>query len=61
MHCHRNLFDHLVDTHQEGFRDHQRERFRGLEIDDQFDPGRLLDWKIGWLSALEDLIDLAAQ
>jgi hypothetical protein len=36
------LFDHLVDTHQEGFRDHQRERLRGPEIDDQFDLGRLL-------------------
>jgi len=37
------------------------ERLRGLETDDHFDLGRLLDRKIGWLSALEDLIDIAAQ
>ena len=42
--CHERtslLFDHLVDTHQEGFRDHRRERLRGLAIDDQIELGRL--------------------
>src|SRR5262245_32429662 len=35
------LLDHLVGAQQEGFRDLQPERFRGLEVDHQLELGRL--------------------
>src|SRR5262249_6113073 len=33
----------------------QAERLGGVEVDDQLESGRLLDWQIGRLGAIEDL------
>src|SRR5262249_59803933 len=35
------------------------ERLGGLEIDDEFEFGRVLHWQICWLFALEDTRDIA--
>ena len=47
--------DHLVGAGEDRGRHGKAERFGGLEIDDQLEPGRLLDQKIGRLGAVEDL------
>ena len=39
-------FDHLVGCLQEWLRDGEAKRLRGLEIDDEFVFGRLLNWKV---------------
>ena len=44
------LFDHLVGGHKQGLRHCQAERLSGLEIDDQFDLGGLLDRQVGSLA-----------
>ena len=43
------LFDHLVGAQQEPFRDRQAECLGGCPVDDEFEFGRLLDWKVGRL------------
>jgi hypothetical protein len=48
------LLDHLVRPQEERLRDRQPERFRGLEVDDQFELRGLLDGKVSGLGALED-------
>src|SRR6516225_10604860 len=50
-----SLFDHLVGALLEKPRDVQTQRFRRLEIENQFKPGRLHDWQVGRFCALEDL------
>jgi hypothetical protein len=42
-------------------RDSHTERFRGLEIDNQFEFGRRLYWQFRRLLALEDAIDVACR
>jgi hypothetical protein len=37
---------------QQRRRDRQAERLRGLEVDDQLELGRLLDWEIAGLGTL---------
>src|SRR5260370_10838853 len=49
------LFDHLVGLRQERARHGEPERLGGLEVDHQFEFGRLLDRQIGRLGAVEDL------
>ena len=49
--------DDLVGAGEERLRHGQAERLRGLEIDDQLEPSRLLDRKIGRLGPLEDPVD----
>jgi len=45
-------FDHLVGTHEQRGRNHHAERFRGLEIDRQFDLSGLLHRQVtGFLAA----------
>src|SRR5258708_31894537 len=48
--------DHPIRPLQERRRDRQAERLGGLEVDHQFELGRLLDGEVNWFRALEDLI-----
>jgi hypothetical protein len=52
----QGLFDHLVRTEQERLRNHQPQSLRGLEVDDQFKLGRLLDGEVTGLRAFQDLV-----
>ena len=49
--------DDLVGTGKDRRRDRQPERLCGLQVDDKFEPGRLLNRQIGGSGALEDLVD----
>ena len=44
--------NHLVGGGEQRFRDGEAERFGGLQIDYQFELGRLHDWQVGGLGAL---------
>jgi hypothetical protein len=48
-------FDHLVGAQHEHGRNVNTDRLRGLEIDHQLEPRRLLDWHIGGLGAAQNL------
>src|SRR5688572_17611346 len=48
------LLDHLVSAGEEGGRDSEAERLRGLEIDNQLQRGRLHDRQVSRLGTLED-------
>jgi hypothetical protein len=50
-----SLFDHLVSAQHEPGRDLMADRLRGLEIDDQLKPRRLLDRQIRRLDAAQQL------
>src|SRR6266487_216645 len=50
------LLDHFVGPPQQCRRDRQADRFRGLEVDDQLEPGGLLDGEVCGLCALHDAI-----
>src|SRR5712692_8834224 len=52
--------DHLVRPHQERRRDRQPEGLGGLEIDDQVELGRALDWQLTGFGALEDRSHVAS-
>jgi hypothetical protein len=45
-------FDHLVGAGEDRRRYGQPERGRGWQVDDQFEPGRLLDWQVGGVRPL---------
>src|SRR5438093_10950620 len=55
-----SLFDHLVSAQYEPGRDLMADRLRGLEIDDQLEPRRLLDRQIRRLDAAQQLGELPA-
>jgi hypothetical protein len=57
----RHSFDHLVGALLQKQWHVQPKRLGGLEVDDQFELGRDLDWKVGRLLALEDAIDIGRQ
>src|SRR3981189_1978375 len=48
--------NHPVRAQHQRLRDRNAERLGGLQIDDQLELRRLLDGKVGWLRALEDLV-----
>src|SRR6266481_6720411 len=52
------LLDHLIRPLQERRRDRQAEGLGGLEVDDELELGGLLDGKISWLGASENLIQI---
>jgi hypothetical protein len=52
------LFDHLIGAQQERFRDRKPERFGSLDVDYQLEFCWLLDRKIRWSRALQNLVDV---
>src|ERR1700687_5499270 len=50
----RFLFNHLVDNGEHAGWNVEAERLGGLEVDDEFELGRLLDRQVGGLFALEN-------
>jgi hypothetical protein len=57
---HSCSFDHLVGTADQRKRDDEAERLGGLEVDDQFHLGGLLDRQIGGFFALENTAGICA-
>ena len=51
------LLDHIVGAHEKCFRDRESERLRGGEVDDQIEPGWLLNRDVGRPGAAQNLID----
>ena len=50
--------DHLVGGHKQRSGGHgEAKRLRRLEIDGQFEFGRLEDWNLAWPRALKDFAD----
>ena len=47
-------FDQIFSANEKRQRYFEPKRLGGLEVDDQFDFGGLLDGKVGWLRAFED-------
>jgi hypothetical protein len=59
-HLRTALFDDLVCPAKERERDYQLESLCSLEIDHEPELGRLLDWKISRLCALQDLVHVGS-
>jgi hypothetical protein len=55
--CRDPLFDHLVGDCDQRRWHSEAERLRGLEVDDKFEPGHLLDRNVGRLRPTQNLVD----
>src|SRR3954468_7088410 len=53
------LFDDFIRPCEQGLRHVETEILRRLEIDEQFEFGRKLDWQLRGLSTLQDEIDVS--
>jgi len=51
------LLDYLVGALLEESRHVETQRLSGLEVDHELEPGRLLHRQIGWLGALQYLVN----
>ena len=54
------LFDNLIGAGEEGLRHGNAQRLGGLEVDDQLEGRRLLDWQIGGIGTVEDFSRVSA-
>ncbi len=54
------LFDHLIRPRQHIRWYRETDLFRGFQVDHEFELGRLLDWNLGRLRALKNLVDIHA-
>src|ERR1043166_1249508 len=52
------LFDHLVGNCEQRGGNGDAERFRGLQVDHELEPGRLFDRKVGRDGALQNPVDV---
>src|SRR5580698_9244204 len=57
MQCRASLFDHLIGSRQEGWRNGETERLCSFEINHQLEFRWLLNRQIGWLGSSRDAID----
>jgi hypothetical protein len=55
-----SLLNHPVGEREHGRRNRQPQRLRGLEVDGEVEPSRLLDRQIAGPFAIEDAADMAA-
>jgi hypothetical protein len=55
-----SLFDDLVGACEQRRRHVKTESLSSLDVDHQFEFGRLLNWQIAWLGTLENFIDVAS-
>ena len=49
-----SLFDHLVGAGEKGFRNRKTDRFRGFDIDDEFELGGLIHRQVGGRGTIEN-------
>src|ERR1700730_17048443 len=61
MNRHGRLLDHLVGASEEGGWDRQTDFLSGLQIDDQFEPCRLLDGQLGRFPSFEDFRNIVGR
>jgi len=54
----KSLLNHLVGAGEERLRHGQAEGFRGFQVDDQLELGRLLDRQVGGLGTSENPADI---
>ncbi len=54
------LFNHLICPVENGLWDREADLLRGLEIDCEFELRWLLNGKIAWLGAFQDLVTKTA-
>src|SRR5262249_21495911 len=56
----KSLFDHCIGDRDDPWRHLDAERLRRLKVNDQLELGRLPDWQVSRLGALEDAAGIDA-